>query len=78
MPTVLIYQGFRFFFYSNEHLPIHIHIEKDFKTAKYNISPIILVKNRGFDSKELKIIRLIIEENEELIKKSWNAYFNHK
>ncbi len=78
MPTVLIFQGFRFFFYSNEHLPIHIHVEKDSKTAKYNILPIILVKNRGFDSKELKTIRLIIEENEALIKTSWNEYFNHK
>lgn len=28
MPTILTTNGFRFFFYSNEHLPIHIHVEK--------------------------------------------------
>ncbi len=34
MPTVLRKDGYRFFFYSNEHLPIHIHIEKDNKNGK--------------------------------------------
>ena len=28
MPTVLYINGFRFFFYMNEHEPIHIHVEK--------------------------------------------------
>ena len=28
MPTLLIYEGFKFFFYANEHLPLHIHVEK--------------------------------------------------
>ena len=28
MPTVLRVDGFRFFFFSNEHTPEHIHIEK--------------------------------------------------
>jgi hypothetical protein len=28
MPTVFIKDGFRFFFYSNEHRPIHVHVRK--------------------------------------------------
>ncbi|MBE0499452.1 MAG: DUF4160 domain-containing protein [Campylobacterales bacterium] len=28
MPTVLRINGFRFFFFSDEHLPLHIHVEK--------------------------------------------------
>ncbi|MGD9554716.1 MAG: DUF4160 domain-containing protein [Arcobacteraceae bacterium] len=28
MPTVLRVEGFRFFFFSDEHLPLHIHVEK--------------------------------------------------
>ncbi|WP_456430322.1 DUF4160 domain-containing protein, partial [Nitratifractor sp.] len=28
MPTVLRKDGFRFFFYSDEHTPSHIHVEK--------------------------------------------------
>jgi hypothetical protein len=28
LPTVLRVDGFRFFFFSDEHLPLHIHVEK--------------------------------------------------
>jgi hypothetical protein len=76
MPTVLIIFGYRFFFYSNEHDPIHIHIEKDSKTAKFNLSPIELVKNSKFNASELKEIRNIIEENVVIMKSKWNEYFN--
>ncbi|MBQ2197591.1 MAG: DUF4160 domain-containing protein [Bacteroidales bacterium] len=27
MPTILFLFGLRFFFYSEEHLPIHIHVQ---------------------------------------------------
>ncbi|WP_317127821.1 DUF4160 domain-containing protein [Algoriphagus formosus] len=28
MPTIMNQKGYRFFFYSNDHLPKHIHVEK--------------------------------------------------
>ncbi len=28
MPTLLVYEGFKFFFYANEHEPKHIHVIK--------------------------------------------------
>jgi len=28
LPTVLRANGFRFFFFSDEHTPVHIHVEK--------------------------------------------------
>ena len=67
MPTILLVNGFRFFFYSNDHLPIHIHVEKDNCTAKYNIKPIELVYSKGFKATELKKIRSIIIGNVDLI-----------
>ncbi|MES2587674.1 MAG: DUF4160 domain-containing protein [Bacteroidota bacterium] len=76
MPTVLIIFGYRFFFYSNDHEPIHIHIEKNAKTAKFNLEPIELVKNSKFNASDLKEIRNIIEENKVLMKSKWNEYFN--
>ena len=78
MPTILKTKGFRFFFYSNDHYPIHIHVERDNKTAKYNLEPLELVKNRGFNSKELKIIRMVTENNFEHLKQKWNEHFNNK
>jgi hypothetical protein len=77
MPTVLIVNGFRFFFYSNEHLPVHIHIEKDNKTAKFNLEQIELVKSRGFNATELKEMRKLVNENVELFKNKWDEYFNN-
>lgn len=51
MPTILGYKGYRFFFYSDEHTPKHIHVEQSERTAKYNLEPIELVRNRGFNGK---------------------------
>ena len=34
MPTVLRTNGYRFFFYINDHGPPHIHIEKDYFNDK--------------------------------------------
>ncbi len=77
MPTVKIIYGYRFFFYSNDHDPIHIHVEKDKKTAKYYLQPFELVKSRGFNASELKKIGIIIEDNLELLKQKWYEYFNN-
>lgn len=78
MPTVLRIRGFRFFFYSNEHLPIHIHVEKDNKTAKFSLEAVELVMSRGFNASELKEIRKLVNDNVELFKNKWDEYFNNK
>ncbi|MDE6342597.1 MAG: DUF4160 domain-containing protein [Muribaculaceae bacterium] len=75
MPTLFIIFGFRFFFWSNEHDPIHIHIIKGEAEAKYNIEEVTLVENYGFKSNELRMIEAIIEENKEIIIERWNEYF---
>jgi len=77
MPTLKILDGYRFFFYSNDHDPPHIHIEKDNKTAKFNLEPIELVKSKRFNASELKKIRIMVEDNVELFKQSWNEFFNN-
>ena len=61
MPTVLRINGYRFFFYSNEHLPIHI--EKDEKTAKFNLQPIEIIYTRRFKASEISEIRKLVVEN---------------
>ena len=75
MPTIIIIQGFSFFFYSNEHEPMHVHIEKDNKTVKFNLIPIDLIKSKWFKASELIIIRLLVEGNLELFKQKWDEYF---
>lgn len=75
MPTLFILLGFRFFFWSNEHAPIHVHISKGDYEAKYNVETLELVENYGFKKNELRMIESIIEENKEIIIERWNEYF---
>lgn len=75
MPTIFIFFGFRFMFYSDDHEPIHVHIIKDGHEAKYHISPIEQVYSKGFKKQELALIESVIEENIDVITERWNAYF---
>lgn len=34
MPTILVIFGLRFYFYADEHLPIHVHLENGDGLAK--------------------------------------------
>ena len=77
MPTIFIIFGFKFKFYSNDHTPIHVHVEKGGAKAKYQLFPIRLIDNYGFKNGELKLIESIIEENVETISEQWNNYFNN-
>lgn len=53
MPTLLIEDGFKFFFYANEHEPKHIHVMKGEGYAKIELSGLRVVKN-FMKSAELK------------------------
>lgn len=77
MPTIFTLFGYRFFFYANDHTPIHIHVTRGGASAKFNLFPVSLVYNYGFKSSELKMIESIIEENEENISNHWNTFFNN-
>jgi hypothetical protein len=76
MPTIFIFLGFKFSFFSNDHEPVHVHIKKGNANAKFNILPnILLIKNNGFKSSELKMIESIIEENKDIIVERWKDFF---
>ena len=75
MPTLFILFGFRFYFWSNEHDPVHVHISKGDAEAKYDVAKVELVENYGFKKNELKMIESIIEENQKIIIERWNDYF---
>ena len=60
MPTLFIFFGMRFFFYSNEHLPIHIHVKNADGEAKFNVEKSVeMVLNRGMKNKDLKMAEAI-------------------
>ena len=77
MPTIFILFGYIFKFYSDDHEPIHVHVIKDNKEAKYNVSPeVVQVFNHGFKKHEISIIEGVIEENVEVIVDRWKSFFD--
>ena len=79
MPAVFRYKGYRFFFYSNEgepREPLHIHVVKADKVAKFWLEPEISVaESYGMTSAELRMLSKIANEKRDLIKEVWNEYF---
>jgi hypothetical protein len=52
MPTVFTQNGFRFFFYSNEHTPIHVHVRKGDGEAVFEIQEeVALLESVGLKPK---------------------------
>jgi hypothetical protein len=80
MPLIFSFFGLRFAFYSNDHLPIHIHVVRgkgaSDESAVFQVSPEIkLVENHGLKPAELKMAEIVIEENKEMIIEKWNDFF---
>ena len=78
MPTLLLLNGLRFFFYSNENNePIHVHVTKGNATGKIWLEPAVAKAYlSGFNTTEEKMIKEIIESHAEDFKNKWNEYFN--
>ncbi|HYG61251.1 MAG TPA: DUF4160 domain-containing protein [Thermoanaerobaculia bacterium] len=55
-----------------------IHVERDHQTAKYWLEPVRLARSKGFKSQELNSIRKIVEENQFILRKEWNDYFESR
>ena len=77
MPEILRMFGMRFFFYSREHEPIHVHVKNADGKAKFDILPegVVLVKNEGIKMKDIQAAEMVLEENKELAIEKWNEYF---
>ena len=77
MPEIFRMFGLRFFFYANDHEPIHVHVENADGEAKFNIGDkeIELVTFYGMKKKDLKLADSLIEQNREVIIDYWIKFF---
>ena len=63
MPTALDREGFKYFFYSNEHMPEHVHVKNGSGKARFDISDgVQLVESKGMKLQELKRAQEIADE----------------
>ncbi|HWM90278.1 MAG TPA: DUF4160 domain-containing protein [Thermoanaerobaculia bacterium] len=76
MPTVLRSGPYRVFFYAGDREePPHVHVEQGSHTAKFWLDPVRLARSSGFKSQELGRIRKLVEENQTLLRRRWDEYF---
>ena len=75
MPTLLNENGFKFFFYANEHAPMHIHIIKGEGFAKVELNNLKVIHSY-LKPKDIKAALEIISEHQEEFKRMWNEWFN--
>jgi hypothetical protein len=76
MPTVFRIDGYRFFFFSDEHNPKHIHIEKADSYARIELESLNVTDKYNINSKELKKLVKLVEENIDTLQGAWDEYFN--
>jgi hypothetical protein len=76
-PTVLQSGPYRFFFFSSDRgEPIHVHVERERKTAKFWLERIRMESNHGFAPTELNKVATLVQEHEADLVKAWHEYFN--
>jgi len=75
MPELFRMFGMRFFFYMNDHLPIHIHVRNADGEARFEVELVKLIESKGIKPKDLVLAEALIEERKEEIIKKWNEVF---
>ena len=70
-------EGYKYYFYSNEHMPEHVHVKNGSGKAKFDISDgVQLVESKGMKVSELKRAQEIAEEEVQLLKEKWHEFFD--
>jgi hypothetical protein len=77
MPTLLVLNGYQFYFFSNEgEEPPHIHVDKADATMKVWLDTLEIAYNYGYNPKQVKFILKAIQEHKESFINGWNSFFS--
>jgi hypothetical protein len=76
VPTLLLVDGFRFYFFSNEGSePAHVHVSKGDAVGKLWLDAVDVVYAEGFSPSELRRVKALTVENRAMFLARWNEYF---
>ena len=77
MPKIFERDGYRFFFYSNEHRPIHVHVRYGGGEAVFEVEQRVeLRESQGLKVRELAKAEGLATEHRGLIIQKWHERFN--
>jgi len=75
MPKVFEKDGYKFFFYSNEHRPIHVHVRHGGGEAVFDVEEsVALRESQNMKVSELSKAQQLAEENRQLILEKWHEH----
>ncbi len=73
MPRVFEKEGFQFFFYANDHHPIHVHVRKGGGEAVFDVEGGVELREAvGMKVKELARAEELAIKHRDLIVAKWN------
>ncbi|GLU54572.1 DUF4160 domain-containing protein [Dyadobacter frigoris] len=75
MPELLRLFGLRFFFYSNDHRPPHVHVRSNDGEARFSINPVNCLENNGLKKQDLYLAEAIVETNKDEFLRKWSEFF---
>ena len=71
MPSVLRIGPYRFFFFASDRdEPLHVHVEREDKIAKFWLDPVRLQSSGGFSRNEITRIQSMIVEHQIQLKEA--------
>jgi hypothetical protein len=75
MPTVLLAEGYRFFFFSNEgQEPPDVHVRKGSGVAKLWLDSVRIAYSSGLNPAELRRARELVVEHHAAFLERWNEH----
>ncbi len=77
MPTLLNKNGYKFFFYANEHEPKHIHVIKGEYYAKIDLNKVHIVSG-NMKAKDAMRALHIASEYRQLFEEAWDEWFGNR
>lgn len=79
MPEILRLFGLKFYIYTRDHEPPHVHVVSQDGEAKFLVSEkVSLIENAKMKQKDIRLAESIIEENKDLIITSWVKIHGNK
>jgi len=77
MPKIFEKHGYKFFFYSNEHGPIHVHVRHGGGEAVFEVERgVELRESQGLKVRELAKAEELADAHRELIIQKWHEHIN--
>jgi len=78
MPEIFRFNNIRFFFFSQDHEPVHVHIRQAGRIVIIVIDSLEVKNNKGFRSNEIRLLQNKVKEHADLIKEMWHEHFTQK